>query len=60
MRQYAQREGIALNTLYQAKCRMIKAKVLPGKKSSMLQRVAVRAVFAGAAEYVNISYICLY
>ncbi len=44
MKQYAQREGIALNTLYQAKCRMTKAKILPGKKPSIFQRVAVRTV----------------
>lgn len=44
MKRYAQREGIALNTLYQAKCRMTKAKILPIKKSSQFQRVAISAV----------------
>ncbi len=44
MKRYAQREGIALNTLYQAKCRMTKAKILPGKKPSIFQRVVVRTV----------------
>jgi len=44
MKLYAQREGIALSTLYQAKCRMTKAKILSGKKPSIFQRVVVRTV----------------
>ncbi len=41
---YAQQQGIELRALYDAKNRLVKAGVLPGKKRSDFQRVKVKPV----------------